>query len=473
MRIAKRAARSLVRSSWRAALLIGVLTVTVALGLTMITVDGAFAKRLDEIRASVGNDVTVRAAGTFGGGFLGGGRGQAAPGTSSPSTTSPGVGNGPADGSDSVLHDADIAVVGSVPHILSVTRRVTIPYTGADLRPATPAGRGGGTGGGAAPPGQAGRGRGFSLPILVTGTDDPSRLTTLGLAEAATVTKGRTFDSSEARSDVALVGAGLASANGLDVGGSLALQGEQITIVGLFETQTRFGDNSIFLPLETARRLFQRGDEVDEATARADDAANVDAAAGSLRDRLGDRVDVVTQAGIVSAITSPLASAQDSSRTGTIVALAASAALILFSVGLVLRQRVREVGVLKAVGGSNGQVIGQFAIETAMLSLVAAVLGALVTFPLAQRVANGLLSSPAAPGSAAPRGAGGRGGFGAAGAGRVAARAGGFLGNVRVAVSPVVFVYAFAIAAGLALLATLIPTWYVSRVRPAEVLRND
>jgi ABC-type lipoprotein release transport system permease subunit len=42
-----------------------------------------------------------------------------------------------------------------------------------------------------------------------------------------------------------------------------------------------------------------------------------------------------------------------------------------------------------------------------------------------------------------------------------------------VAVSPEVFLYALAIAVGLALVATIVPVWYVGRVRPAEVLRHE
>ena len=41
------------------------------------------------------------------------------------------------------------------------------------------------------------------------------------------------------------------------------------------------------------------------------------------------------------------------------------------------------------------------------------------------------------------------------------------------AVSPEVFLYALAIAVGLALVATIVPVWYVGRVRPAEVLRHE
>jgi ABC-type antimicrobial peptide transport system permease subunit len=148
--------------------------------------------------------------------------------------------------------------------------------------------------------------------------------------------------------------------------------------------------------------------------------------------------------------------------------------VILFSVGLVARQRVKEIGTLKSIGASNWHITAQFGIETAVLSVVAALIGAIATFPLAQTVADGLVSestTPAGPGSFDRNvvvGGGGR----VVVEGRFQA-AGGFLGDVDVAVSPEVFLYALAIAVGLAVIASVVPAWYAGRVKPAEVLRYE
>ena len=130
---------------------------------------------------------------------------------------------------------------------------------------------------------------------------------------------------------------------------------------------------------------------------------------------------------------------------------------------------IKEIGILKALGASNWHVVGQMTLETAFVAIFAAVIGALATFPLAQTVANGLVSDPTIQVG---------GGFGRPGGGDAVAGAGGgavgnLLGDVDVAVSPEVFGYALAIALGLALVATVIPAWYVGRVKPAEVLRYE
>jgi putative ABC transport system permease protein len=220
--------------------------------------------------------------------------------------------------------------------------------------------------------------------------------------------------------------------------------------------------------------MFDRAGEVDEVDVQADTASNVDEVADAVRAALGEDVaDVTTEELQFDAISAPLADAQSSSQVAMIAALVASAAVILFSVGLVARQRVKEIGIFKAIGASNWHITAQFGIETAVVSVVAALVGALATFPLAESVANGLVSDS----SAAPVGPGGFAGPGAGVAFRgPAARlqgAGGFLGDIDVAVSPEVFLYALGLAMALAILASVIPAWYVGRVKPAEVLRYE
>ncbi|MCH8051154.1 MAG: hypothetical protein IIC86_03960 [Chloroflexi bacterium] len=90
---------------------------------------------------------------------------------------------------------------------------------------------------------------------------------------------------------------------------------------------------------------------------------------------------------------------------------------------------------------------------------------------MAQTVADGLVSDPTTQ-------VGGFGGFGRPVGGNVILGAGdgpvgNLLGEVDVAVSPEIFGYALVIALGLALVATVIPAWYVGRVKPAEVLRYE
>ncbi len=460
MKTIRRGLRTIVRNPLRTGLLVAVLAVSIGLTLIMITVNEAFGARLDEIRAQVGTTITVRPAGSFGGGFVvrggfGGGPGGENPATGESSTAE-----------QATLTDDALADLSSIEHVAGYSRRITSQYTGDELQSATIEPPQGATAPNGAPAG------GFQVPILVTGTDDPSSLTSLGVQDAQIV-EGRTFNSDEAQANVAVLGQTLADNNELAIGDTFQLNTTTTEVVGIYSTGTQFGDNSLFLPLETARTMFDRAGEVDEVDVQADTASNVSQVADAIRAALGEDVaDVTTQEFAFDAISAPIADAEDSSQVAMIAALVASAAMILFSVGLVARQRVKEIGIFKAVGASNWHITAQFGIETAVVSVVAALIGALATFPLAQSVADGLVSDPATP--AGPMGIAGPGPEAPLrGAAVQVQGAGGFLGDVDVAVSPEVFLYALGIAVGLAMIASVVPAWYVARVKPAEVLRHE
>jgi ABC-type antimicrobial peptide transport system permease subunit len=457
MKTIKRALRSILRSPLRTGLLVAVLAVSVGLTLIMITVNAAFSERLDEIKGEVGTSVTVRPAGSFGGGFFRG--------------AFQGQGADEGGGFDNTLTDEAIDEVWSIENVVGVSRSITVPYLGEGLASAPlqlPEGF--------APPEGFGQ---FTRPVLVTGTDNPNSLTTFGGADPELVA-GRTFNDDEAEANVAVIGATLAEGNGLAVGDTFEMEGaSSIEVVGIFTTGTQFGDNSFFLPLKTAQEVFDREGEIDQAVVQADSVDHVEQVADDVRELLGeDAVDVSTELSAFAAINAPLSDAKSSSQVGMIAALIASAAVILFSVGLVARQRVKEIGILKSIGASNWHITAQFGIETAALSVVAALIGALATFPLAQTVANGLVSDPAGPGGfgggpGGPGGGGQFGGFRGFGGFEGFGGAGGFLGDVDVAVSPEVFLYALGIALVLAVVASIIPAWYTGQVKPAEVLRYE
>ena len=459
----KRAFRTITRSPLRTGLLVAVLAVSLALTLIMITVNAAFGERLDEIRSQVGSSITVTEAGSFGGGFFGG---RFFGGAQGENADADAQADQEASGG---LEETAIDQIGSIEHVAGLTRTLTVPYTGEDLVSAPPQ----------LPEGVTPRqGFGnFTRPVLVTGTDNPNSLTTLGVSDPELVA-GRTFNSDEVSANVAVIGSSLAEANSLAVGDSFEMEDASFEVVGVYTTGTLFGDNSVFLPLETAQQVFERQGEIDQAIVQAESVDYVEGIADEIRETLGaDVVDVTTELSAFDAISGTISDAERSSQIGMYAALAASAAVILFSVGLVARQRIKEIGIVKALGASNWQVTAQFGVETAVVSVVAGLLGALATFPLAQTVANGLVSDPSGPGGfgggGGPGGGrpgggftGGFGGFGGDGAG-------GFLGDVDVVVSPEIFLFALAIGLILAVLAAVVPAWYVSRVRPAEVLRYE
>lgn len=299
MRTAARSLRSLRRSGFRSALLIAVLAVSMGLALTMLVVDQAFAKRVEEIEANVGTEVTVRPAGSFGGGISIIRQGGDGPGDevrqAGPQTVS--------------LDQSALESAADQAHVTAVNRRLlqsgpedglTMTLSGANIRSA-------GSEDDDAP-------AEIRLPAMYIGTDDPNRLVGIG-GIASTVSEGRTFNGED--SAEAVMSKKLAEDNDLATGDTFDVNGTTLTLVGLFESGTQFGDNAVFLPLRAAQAIFDKAGEISEATLTVDSSKNVEEVAEAVRDALGaDVADVTTDADQYESIRTPVTDARASSRIG-------------------------------------------------------------------------------------------------------------------------------------------------------------
>lgn len=453
MKTAARGLRALLRNPMRSGLLAALLTVSIALILVMLTVDSAFGKRMDEVKNDVGSNVTVS-------------QGRSGPFTSNSSD----------DASDDATTDPltnDIAAqLGAIEHVDSVIGELDAseidstltapPLLGPDGEPA--------------PEGAvlriAGGGEDDeNLPnILTKGVSDPSSILSTGDTGTALV-DGRLFTADEADADVAVISQALADENDLQVGDTFNIGDANLEVIGIVAIDGGFAPIAVYLPLSTAQRVLDKAGELSAITLEVDDVDNVNTVAAAATDLVGDDYDVETSLDQYERIAGTLEDAQNSSRLALIVCLGAASLVILFGIVLASRQRIKEIGVMKAVGAANRQVVAQFGLETLMIGIVAGFLGALITFPIAQKVADGLLSDSGGGGDGPI--AGGGGGptfFTSNGAGNVAS---GVASSIDAAVSPMVFVYALLFAAALALISSIGPAWQVSRVRPAEVLRYE
>lgn len=419
----KRSLRNLVRSPLKSILIIFLLTLSIGLALIMLTVNGAFQNQLDSLQANISNNIQVRPAGSFA--LLGGGE---------------------------PIQDTDIATIAALPHVTSVQKTAQAMYTGNSLVSSINGGRlamrvlSGVLGGTAS-----------KMPIIVMGFQgDIKNASLLGGAQAQ-LQSGRYFSSNETDANVAVMGQALAAKNSINIGSQVDINGTSVQIVGTFISGQQFGDGILVMPYDTVERLF----DLSGATTvyvQVDSSLNVDSVASAISQSVGsDKVDVVTSQDAFNRVSGSIVNASQTSQTGMIAGFIIAGAIVLFSVFLSVRQRVKEIGIMKAIGASNLIIGLQFGLESLLLSVIAAVLGALLTFPLAQQI--GRLMAIAQPGQ---------------GTGVLARLASGIsVAGVNLAASPLVFLYALIAVIVLAVLASILSSWYVGRVKPAEVLRNE
>ncbi|MDQ6727443.1 MAG: FtsX-like permease family protein [Actinomycetota bacterium] len=473
MSVLARGVRNAFRNSVRTFSIIVILGLSVGLALTMLLARHAVQTKIDSVQASIGNTVNISPAGVRG-----------------------------ADGGGDALTGAELAKVKAMPHIVALTETLNDRLTATDTNLQSNLDLGnlgaraqrrqqnGQAGGFGAAGGGAG-GRTFTPPIVVVGTNDPTNLQTFAAGGNVTLTSGAAFPV-DSNDNVALVGTGLATKNNLNVGSTFQAYGTDFTVAGIFDAGgNRFTDSTFVAPLATVQRLSGQADAVTAAVVQVDSITNVTPTTTAIKASLGTAADVTSQADTSAQALEPLKNIKSISLYSLAGAVAAGAVIIFLTMLMIVRERRREIGVLKAIGASNFTVMRQFMAEAVTFTLAAAAIGLIIGVvggnPVTKLLVNNSTNSAAAATGTGQGGAniprlGGAGGFGGAGGGRAAAALGGGratgvqrlnLTNIHVAIGWNVLLYGLAAAVVIALAGSAIPSLLLARVRPAEVLRAD
>jgi putative ABC transport system permease protein len=448
-----RGIRNVFRNPMRSIALLVLLTLSITAVLVMIQIRGSVEQRLTSLRETVGTDIQV-----------------------SPAGASQGVGQ--------LLADFEIGRLETLEHVVVVDRSLQAQYSGDALESAVDLSAMMGAGGIGSEDNPFGTGRAYiprEMPVIFRGVDSLDRPQIMG--GEFNITDGRVFTSEEQTDLIAVVGQTLAEKNSLAVGSLIRLENtDPLEVVGIFSAGNQFGDNAVFLPLETLRSLMGVEDGASSATVYVDSVEYLELVSADITNALGaGRVDVASDLAIVERQSESLDSIRDTSNAGTIAALAGAGGVILLAMFLLVRERSREIGVLKAIGASWGQIVAQFSAESLAFSLMAGVASFAIAVAIAQTVAARFFSPVSSGysfmGGDSPHGAimsgGGSGGMGGMGGFFGSRFGGGSLGPLDISVSPDLLLYALGSAVVLGLLGSILAAVYIVRLKPAEVLRHE
>jgi putative ABC transport system permease protein len=317
---------------------------------------------------------------------------------------------------------------------------------------------------------------------MVVGTTDPSTLASAGSGRV-TLTSGAAF-AAGSDGNVALLGSALATKNNLAVGGTFTVRDTTITVAGIFTAGNTFGDSLAIFPLATVQRLSDQPGAVTAATVQVDTINNLDATEAAIRSALGESADVVSQQDTSAQALEPLDNIRSISSFSLTGAVAAGAVIIFLTMLMIVRERRREIAVLKAIGAPNRKVVSQFVYEAVTFTSLAAVLGVvggvIASNPITRLLVNTSDTSTQAQGPVGGPGGGGGAGLRQAGgalarlAGQAQQRAAGVnLDTLRASVGWDVLLYGLIAALVITVVGSMIPAWLIARVRPAEVLRGE
>src|SRR4030042_1226244 len=283
MGVVRRVIRNLIRNPLRTGGIVAILSVSIGLALIMFTVHGATANQLGSIGTEIGTEITIRSAGSYG--TMGGGE---------------------------PLAQEDVDKLSSIDHVDSVQVSVQTQYSGDSLESPVDAGSLGGRG----PMGGSSSGS-FTMPITVMGFSAANESPTLMNGTTMEIVEGSYFTSDDA--DVMVVGQDLADKNSLSVGSTVDIEGTSVTVIGIYDSGTSFGNNMLIMPVDIVNSLFDI-DGVTSVTVVVDDIDNVDAVASDIREIFPEDVaDVTTAEDMYARINDSLTNAGSTSTIGMIV----------------------------------------------------------------------------------------------------------------------------------------------------------
>jgi putative ABC transport system permease protein len=476
MEVLIRGVKNVFRNTLRSAAVSLILTVVIAFGLVMLVSLQAVKSKVASVQSSIGTTITVTPAGSRG--FAGGGE----PITADNVTTLSKLAN--VTSVTGILNDQVQTDTTTTPPTGSTTnlqssitagtlgnrrgnqqRQFTSDGTGDATRPAPPAF--GGTN-------ADGSVRTFTLPIAVTGIDDPTNVTALGITSIS-LTSGSYYAPGDTAHD-AVVGTAIATKNSLNVGSTFYLYGEKFTVKGIVDTGSDFTNGGVYVPVGVLQTLSGQAGDYTTAFVTANSIANLSSVQSAISSALGsDKVDVTSQLEQANAAIQPLQNIEGIALDSLVGALVAGAVIVFLTMLMIVRERRKEVGLLKAIGSSNLGVIGQFLTESLTVGLIGAVFGTVAGIFLSAPVLSKFLSSATSTATTTTAVVGGFAGR----AGAFAGRLGGQLNtlrnfnDVKAAIGIQTFGYGLLIALAIVLIGTLIPVLLISRIRPAEVLRGE
>jgi putative ABC transport system permease protein len=187
-----------------------------------------------------------------------------------------------------------------------------------------------------------------------------------------------------------LAGAGAARRHNWRVGDRVplpGLEGETGSVAGILEPTRGADDEFTHLRLEDAQRLFRHHGELTHILVRLEDPNRLDAAVMALRGcEAGMDMNIVPLAHLFRTIQSLVNSTRALLACVAIIALLVAAAGVSNAVLMSVTERTREIGVMRALGASRGDVFRLFWIETLQVCGLGGVAGVVVAFAASRAV---------------------------------------------------------------------------------------
>jgi putative ABC transport system permease protein len=224
------------------------------------------------------------------------------------------------------------------------------------------------------------------------------------------------------------LGALAAETLGKKVGDPVQIEFEEFRVAAVFDSPALIENGAVIMPLEEMQRVTDRAGKVNFLNLRLRDGGNPPAIA-AVRAQMAGKMPGFSALEVVRAM----------SWATSWIALAVGAFGVANTVLMSVFERVREIGVLLAIGWKRRRVMGMILLESLILSLCGGLIGTLA----------GVLTTT------------------------VLEHTGMLRGRLEADTGPALYLTALAVAIGLGLAGGLYPAWRASRLQPGVALRSE
>ncbi|MEK6834727.1 MAG: ABC transporter permease [Nanoarchaeota archaeon] len=290
---------------------------------------------------------------------------------------------------------------------------------------------------------KSGKETGFTLIYAIPSENVESYFTDSGIK----LQTGRLIKSDDKYS--AIIGARVAKemfSKELRIGNKIQIGKQDFKIVGILEEiGNSQDDNQIGIPLDSAREIFNDQDNVDSIIAQAKSDADVPSLQKRIEKELKQKRDdtnfqVRTASQILEQINNVLGIVQIVLVGIAAISLIVGAIGIMNSMYTSVLERTKDIGVMKAVGARNSDIMGIFLIESGLMGLVGGIFGTALGTAVALIV------------------------------GKISLQAG-FLLIIKIEFSLLLFGLLFAFFMGM--ISGALPAYQASKLRPVDALRYE
>jgi putative ABC transport system permease protein len=178
----------------------------------------------------------------------------------------------------------------------------------------------------------------------------------------------------------------------IHTGDQIAIAGNNYMVSGIVDASraTKIAAANIYLDINDAQKLAKESKQVQEVSPFGTKDANIlfikanpgqtEALTLSIKNILGEKASVATPATFLKSLGSLIALSDKFSLATSLIALIVTILIVLKTMAGNLAERANEIGILKAVGWSNKNVVTQLAGESIIQCLMGGILGLILSF---------------------------------------------------------------------------------------------